>query len=396
MMTFEYRGLDAAGQNCRGLLEAADVKQARSELLRRGVLAEKIVPVSGHGNARRYCNTAARALLYRELALLLQAGLPLVEALEVMLRAPDLQRERPAIAEVRDRVKGGEALAQAASAWRAEAGECALLAAGERAAALADVLERLARLLDDQRHWRESALTALLYPAVVAGLAALITVGLLGVALPRFGRLMAEARIELPALTRAMLRAGDAVMVAAPLLVLAVGLAYWLWRRRLRADPAAARRWEGRLLAWPIIGTSRSCMAALRFTRTLQMLLSGGVPLVEALPLAGESTGNRWLAEQVRAAAEDLRHGASLAAVLERIPPLGSLLGGWIGVGESGGILERVLENAGERLQRRWERITARRLALLEPALILAVGVVVLLTALAVLLPIMRLNQLIQ
>ncbi len=394
MMTFEYRGLDTAGRNCRGLLEAADVKRARAELLRRGVLAEKIDPVSGSGNIRRPFNPEARALLYRELALLLQAGLPLVEALEVMLRAPDLQRERPAIAEVRDRVKGGEALAQAASAWRAAAGEYALLAAGERAAALADVLERLAGLLEDQRHWRESALTALLYPAVVAGLAALIAVGLLGVALPRFGRLMAEARIELPALTRAMLRVGDAVMVAAPLLVLAVGLAYWLWRRRLRADPAAACRWEGRLLAWPIIGASRSCLAALRFTRTLQMLLSGGVPLVEALPLAGESTGNRWLAEQVRAAAEDLRHGASLAVVLERIPPLGSLLGGWIGVGESGGILERVLGNAGERLQRRWERITARRLALLEPALILAVGLVVLLTALAVLLPIVRLNQL--
>ncbi len=392
MMTFEYRGLDAAGKVCRGLLEAAEVKQARAELLRRGIMAEKIAAVSGA--AGRPFNAAARALLYRELALLLQSGLPLVEALEVMLHAPDLQRERAAIAEVRDRVKGGESLAQAASAWRADAGEGAVLAAGERAAALADVLERLAGLLEDQRHWRERALTALLYPAVVAGLAALITVGLLGVALPRFGRLMAEARIELPAFTRAMLRAGDAVMLAAPLLALAGGLAYWLWRRRLRADAAAACRWEGRLLAMPFIGPSRACLAALRFTRTLEMLLAGGIPLVEALPLAGNSTGNRWLAEQVRLAAEDLRHGASLAAVLERIPPLGALLGGWIGVGESGGMLERVLRHAGERLQRRWERITARRLALLEPALILAVGVVVLLTALAVLLPIMRLNQL--
>lgn len=337
---------------------------------------------------------AARALLYRELALLLQSGLPLVEALEVMLHAPDLQRERPAIAEARDRVKGGESLAQAVSAWRADAGECAVLAAGERAAAMPDVLERLAGLLEDQRHWRERALTALLYPAVVAGLALLITIGLLGVALPRFGRLMAEAHIDLPPLTRVMLQVGDIIILTAPFVVLITVLAYWWWRRRLQSDEAAACRWEGRLLTMPFIGVSRSCLAALRFTRTLEMLLVGGVPLVEALPLAGEASGNRWLAAQVRIAAEDLRQGAGLAGVLARIPPLGSLLGGWIGVGESSGMLERVLHHAGERLQRRWERIIARRLALLEPALILAVGVVVLLTALAVILPIMRMNQL--
>lgn len=394
MMTFEYRGLDADGRSNRGLLEAADLKQARAELLRRGIMTEKIAPVAGAERARRRLDGAARALLYREMALLLEAGLPLVEALEVMLRAPDLLSARAALAEVRDRVRGGESLAQAAAVWRADTGECAVLAAGERAAALAVVLERLAGFLDEQRNLRERALTALLYPAVVAGLALLISIGLLGVALPRFGRLMADARIELPALTRAMLRVGDAVMIALPLVALAAGLACYFWRRRLRTDPAAACRWDGLLLTLPVIGASQCALAALRFTRTLEMLLAGGVALVEALPLAGEATGNRWLAAQVQEAAAAVRHGASLAAVLERIPPLGILLGGWIGVGESGGILERVLHNAGDRLQRRWERITARRLALLEPGLILIVGLVVLLVALAVLLPIVRLNQL--
>ncbi|NQT92115.1 MAG: type II secretion system F family protein [Lentisphaerae bacterium] len=142
-----------------------------------------------------------------------------------------------------------------------------------------------------------------------------------------------------------------------------------------------------------MIGGGYGILVGLRFSRTLSILLQGGVSAVEALALAGEATGSCWMSEIAASEAESVRHGSSLSEAVARIPPLADTLPGWIQVGEASGNLARLLESAGERYQVRWDRYISRSLSFLEPVLILAIGSFVLLITLAVLLPVLSLTQ---
>jgi general secretion pathway protein F len=142
-----------------------------------------------------------------------------------------------------------------------------------------------------------------------------------------------------------------------------------------------------------VTGTGYRILVNLRFAQTMSLLLRGGVQLVDGLELAGESTGSLWLGRLLREEAEQVRHGRSLSAALKNVPYLNASLPGWISAGEAGGSLEAMLDQAARRFQQRWAQYVRRNLSLLEPLLVLAVGVFVFLVALAVLLPILSLNQ---
>ncbi|MDP2990072.1 MAG: type II secretion system F family protein [Kiritimatiellota bacterium] len=402
MQTFEYTGFDGAGRAQKGLVEALDIKRAREKLAGDGLLAENIVPAGESKSARFLFQSSAfavdeRTMFYRELTALLRAGLPLVAALDVLVQSPDMGATRPILAALRDKIKEGASLAAALShaspACRISSYEKAVIAAGERAASLGTVLERLADFMDEQARLRDRFVTALIYPAIIFFVAIAIAIGLLGFGIPRIGNLlMEESHIALPLLTRGMIRFGSLFMHAGlPALALAlVGAVFW-WRT-LASDPEKARNFNRRLFGVPVIGPGYAILVSLRFARTLALLINGGVALIDGLPLAGEATGSRWVATQVAAEADAVRHGRSLADMLRRIPPFGSLFG-WVQVGEASGELARMLDSAADRLQQQWNRFLTRRMNMLEPALILIIGVFVLLVVLAVLLPILTLNQ---
>lgn len=402
MQTFEYKGFDRTGKVRKGLVEALDIKRAREKLAGDGLLAENLVPAGESKSSRFLFRSSAfavdeRTMFYRELTALLLAGLPLVTALDVLVQSPDMGATRPILAALRDKIKEGAslaaALADASPAGRISSYEKAVIAAGERAASLGTVLERLADFMDEQARLRDRFVTALIYPAIIFFVAIAIAIGLLGFGIPRIGNLlMEENHIALPLLTRCMIRFGSLFMHAGlPALALAlVGIVFW-WRT-LALDPGKARDFNRRLFGVPVIGPGYAILVSLRFARTLALLLNGGVSLIDGLPLAGEATGSRWVAAQVAAEADAVRHGRSLADMLRRIPPFGSLFG-WVQVGEASGVLARMLDSAADRLQQQWDRFLTRRMNMLEPVLILIIGVFVLLVVLAVLLPILTLNQ---
>lgn len=400
MITFEYRGYDASGRMQKGLIEALDLKQAREKLAAAGVLAETLAPAGSRSERRLFrrprFSLERRIEFYQELAALLRAGFPLVPALEILIQSPDMGALRPVVANVRDKIREGSSLAEALARPPAEIAppEKALVAAGERAAALDQVLERLAGFMEEQARLREKILTALIYPAILLVVAVAIAVGLLGFAMPRFGQLfMEQTRIQIPLLTRAMMQAGHlAVWWGIPALAMAGAALAVAWRRA-RRDDARLRAVNRRCFSLPVIGRGYTLLVSLRFARTLALLLRGGVALIDGLILAGEATGSCWVSALVAREADAVRHGASLAEALRRIPPFAATLAGWAQVGESGGSLERMLENAGARLQQHGERYLARRLAFLEPALILLIGGFILLVVLAILLPIVALNR---
>lgn len=400
MQTFEYRGFDGTGQARKGLVEALDIKRAREKLAGDGLLAENIVPAGESKRARFLFRSSAfaveeRTMFYRELVALLHAGLPLVAALDVLIQSPDMGAMRPILAALRDKIKEGASLAAAlSSASRTVSSyEKAVIAAGERAASLGTVLERLAIFMEEQARLRDRFVTALIYPAIIFVVAIAIAIGLLGFGIPHIANLLMEdSHFTLPLLTRGMIRFGSLFMhVGLPALALAlVGAVFW-WRTMAR-DPEKARDFNRRLFGVPVIGSGYTILVSLRFARTLALLLNGGLTLIDGLPLAGEATGSRWVADRVTAEADAVRHGRSLTDMLRRIPPFGSL-SGWVQVGEASGALARMLDSAADRLQQQWDRFLTRRMNMLEPVLILIIGVFVLLVVLAVLLPILTLNQ---
>lgn len=401
MKTFEYTGYDAAGKTLQGLIEALDLKQAREKMAAAGIFAEMVRPAEFSPAAksfagRRSFSASQRAFFYRELAALLRAGLPLAGALEFSLRSPDLPAAATIIAGIRDKIREGSSLADALAAGPAGAhpAEIAFITAGEQSGELDQALKNLAFFLEEEAKLRERIITALIYPAIIVAVALAIAIGLLGFTVPRLARVMAdEMQMVLPLITRIMLGLGKACLQFGPLLLAAlVALALIGWRLIARR-PEYGAELERKLFGLPLIGPLLATMTALRFARTLALLLRGGVPLVESLRLAGRATGSGSIRSQSAQAAEAIRNGASLSAAVGRIFPLGPMLAGLIQIGENSGTLEEVLQGAAERLQNKWEQQVARIMAWIEPALILAVGLFVLLVVVSILLPILTLHR---
>ena len=272
--------------------------------------------------------------------------------------------------------------------------ETSILSVGERSGSSATVLDRLADFLEQEQNIRERIRTAMMYPLVVLGLAIVVAGVMLGVMLPNFRELLNEiGHKELPGLTRAVLAVGGFLTRWGWLLFLGLGLSIWTLFRRIRSNEAwkvAANRCLFRL---PVIGQAMMSLVNLRFARSLALLTRGGVPITEGLNLAAEATGSPWIVQEMTREVVAVREGGTVGDAVSRIPPLAGSLPGWIRAGEASGDMVNLLENASERFERNWEKTVTRSLNLLEPVMILLVGVFVLIMALAILLPILSLNS---
>ena len=399
MTTFAYKGYDASGRPQSGLIEAADPKDARKRLAARGILPE-ILQAAGGSAARRGAPKSAfvadvRTMFYRELAALLGSGVALVPALDVILQAPELDQARTLLAAVRDAVREGQSLRAALAAASAQVTpfEQAVVEVGERTGGMAEALARLATFLEEQENLREKLATALLYPAVVVSLAVVIGGLVLAFMLPLVGRMFAEAHLELPWLTRALLAGGRAAGLALLLLAVAGVAGAAALRNRLRTDAALRLRVDRRIFALPLVGAGWRNLTSLRFVRVLGLLLERGVGLIESVPLAGRASGSAWLADCARRETEAMGQGKPLVEVIRGIRPLHPSLAAWVQAGEAGGNLIGLLDNAAQRFQQRWERLASRGMLVLEIGLTVAVGLFVALIALAVLLPVLQMNK---
>jgi general secretion pathway protein F len=391
LKTFVYRGFDAHGRPVRGLVEASGLKDAREKLAAGGVLAEHLAAT---GREVRL-SLAERAGVYRELAELLRAGMPPAAALDFAIESPELRRARLCLASVRDRVREGAALADAwaAATPSAEGFERAILAAAERVSALAPMLARLADALDERQRLRQRVRSAMIYPAIVVCVGLCVAFVMLGVLLPRTRAILGGDQAALPAVTRVMMVFGDWALRWGGAAALAAAAGGLVLRRAVRAGGAARLAWDRLQPRLPVVGRGVLLLARERFCRALGLLLEGGVPVVDALSVAGDATGNVWIAARIETAAEAVRHGERLSEVVAAVPALGPALAGWIRIGEAGGGLPGLLDAAADRLAAQWERRVGLCLSLLEPALILAIGAFVMLVTLAVLLPIFGLSR---
>ncbi len=395
MRTFAYQGFDAVGKTCKGMIEASDRKEAREKLSARGILAESVSPASdADPSSSRRISRDDRATLYRELGSLLKAGMTVTDGLDMLMQAPGRNAASRVMASARDRVREGAPVADALKDGGLPIGEYeqAVLTSGERAGDLPGVLENLADYLDTESQVRQRITSALLYPCLIIGLALVIAAAVLGFLVPRISRLLVDSGMELPVLTRILLVSGR--LFVPVLLVMLAGsvLATWWLRRVWREKEITRERVEQVVMGSPLAGRPVRLIACVRFAGTMAMLLRSGMPLVEAMGLAGASSGFRRLERRCREEAEKIRHGKSFSDAVQSIPLLAEELQGWVRAGEAGGDLPGMLAQAAERGRRQWMVMVDRRTKLIEPALLLMVGLFVLLVALGILLPILSLN----
>lgn len=401
MPSFRYEATDALGKIVHGTVDADSERGARNQLRGRGLLPLSTSPAAraeGLGAAlRTRLSDADLAWLTRQLASLLAARLPLDAALGATLEQAEKKHIAATLEGVRDDVRAGHRLSTALASRPRDFPEIyrALIGAGEESGDLAQVMEKLADYIEERNTLRSKVMTAFIYPAVVACVSVIIVVFLLGYVVPQVVSAFNHAKQQLPLLTRIMLALSDYVREWGLATGAVIALAIVLWRYSLRV-PAARRAWHARVLRLPLAGRFVLGVNAARFASTLAILCGSGVALLTALEAARRTLGNDVLRGAVDEAAARVREGASLSASLAAQKAFPSLLIHLIASGEKTGQLPELLDRGAQNLSRDLERRAMAMTALLEPALILLMGGFVLLIVLAVMMPILEMNQLIR
>lgn len=403
MPAFSYQALKADGKNDRGVLQADTARSARQALRERGLTPMHVDEVGAQGEGaprlgrgRPALNGARRALLLRELATLLGAGLPIDEALGTMAERGSDGRTRALVLGLRARVMEGASLAAAMAEHGRSFPELyrASVAAGERSGKLAGVLGLLADEAESRDAMRQGVWAALAYPLLLAIVAVLVVSGLLIYVVPQIAEVFVRMHHQLPWATRALLATSDFLRHYGIWVLLALIVLGGVLRLALRGPAWRARR-DAWLLALPGLGRLLRIAGTARATRTLALLTASAVPLLESLKIAARVVPNLAMRRSLEQAAAKVREGASLAAALgdsEQFPPVALRL---IAAGERAGSLDEMLLEASHYCTRQLERVLGLFNAVLAPVLILIVGAMVLFIVLAIMLPIFNLNQLV-
>lgn len=408
MPAYTFEALDADGQTHKGLIDADTARAARSQLRARALVPLAVEPASvavsdGGGKGLnvtlwggRVFNTTALGVWTRQLSGLVAAGMPLERALTALTDEAENDKVRNLVATLRGEVNAGSAFARALSQFPREfpASYCAVVAAGEQSGQLGTVLERLADDLEAREALRNKLLAAALYPAIVTLVAIAIVVFLVSYVVPQVAGVFEGSKRALPFLTVVMLALSGFVRQWGwlVLLLLVAGFSgLWFARRR----EAVRLRMDTAVLGLPVIGRLSRGFNAARFAGTLAMLAGSGVPILRALQAAAETLNNRALREDALDALVRVREGAPLASALaakKRFPPLLSM---FARLGEQTGQLPPMLQRAADQLAAEVQRRAMSLATVLEPLLIVGMGLVVMLIVLAVLLPIIQLNTLV-
>jgi general secretion pathway protein F len=406
MPAYSYQALDANGKSRSGVLEADTAKSARGLLRTQGLVPLQVQTLSAEGVrsepsagiwGKRAFTTNQRAVWTRQLAGLVSAGLPLERALSSLADEAETPAQRDVVATIRAEVNGGKALGVALAQHPREFSDIfiAVVSAGEQSGQLGLVLERLADDLEEQQNLSSKLLGAALYPAIVSIVALVIVLFLLAYVVPQIANVFAGSKQALPLLTRIMLTLSDAVRTYGWLVLIAI-ISGAIFTRYAWTKPAFRSKADALWLRLPVLGRMSRGYNAARFASTLAMLAAAGVPILKALQAAAETLSNHAMRDDALEALTLVREGAPLASALARNQRFPALLSMFARLGEQTGKLPHMLDRAAVQLRTEVQRRALQLATLLEPLLIVAMGLVVMLIVLAVLMPIIQLNQLVR
>jgi general secretion pathway protein F len=411
MADFSYKAANASGRVVQGQIEAKSREDALRRLVYQGLTPVAIFD-SAVGEAPAKANgKPAGGLHFRlgpdsvkradvmaftsELAVMMRAGLPLDNALRILLGMEQRPSVEKLLSEILAAVKGGVPLSRALAGYPGLFGSfyVNMVRSGEASGKLGAVLTRLVEHLERMRELRDSVTSALIYPAILMVIAVFSVVGILVFVVPQFESLFHDAKQALPIATSVML-AASRFTISNGLYLLAglvlTGALAWRWMRT-----SSGQRWRQSLLSrMPLLGAIRHEYNIARFARTFGTLLSNGVPILTALEIAAETVDDELMRESIKTAAPKVKSGSRLADALQatgRFKPLGINL---VRVGEETGSLDKMVLEMASILDRKIEIAIKRGLTLLEPVLILILGVFVAGMIVSLLLGILAMNDL--
>jgi len=400
---FAYKALDQSGRNVEGLKESDSPRSLRTVLRRDGLFLTEVTgekqprAASPEVNVRRWVGGRVKAddvaVATRQLAVLVNAGIPLVEALTALVEQVEHERLKRVLSAVKQRVNEGSSLAEALGQHPKAFSSLYvnMIRAGESSGALDVVLFRLADFTESQARLKAKVLGTLTYPAAMMVIGAVIMGILFTVVIPKITKVFEDTKVVLPWTTRFLI--GFSTFVhdwwwALGLLVVAAGYAFLRWRR----TPGGRARWDVWVLDAPIFGPLVRQVAVARFSRTLATLLKSGVPLLTAMDIVRNIVGNTRLAAVIEEARESIKEGESIAAPLKRSGEFPPLVYHMIAIGEKSGELEEMLGNVANAYDSQVETKIAALTSLLEPVMIVVMGVAVAFIVFSILMPILQIN----
>jgi general secretion pathway protein F len=400
MPTFRYSAFNAAGGEVSGTVDAASLNEARIQLKQKGLFARDIaqaVEAGRKGVFRSRVSVPELSLATRRLATLLGSAVPVYEAVATLWEQEAPGELKRVLGRVRDRLAEGQSLAQSLAAEPAVFSESyvGMVSAGEASGALEVVLERLAEFQEGQEAVRSRVTTAMIYPAVMVFVGVAVMLILLGVVVPKIINVFEQSKATLPLITIILIKLSTGVRKGWWLLLL-IGAGIVGGYQRLAKNEVFLKKRDRLLLKLPVMGQLWQRLVLSRFAKVLGLLLASGVPIIKAIDITSEAVVNREYRRHLDRVKEALIQGGSLSASLRESPLFPPLLTHMISVGEKSGELDRMLVKAGDAFETEFNATVTRSMALLEPLLIVAMGIAIGFVVFAVLLPIMQLNQLVK
>ena len=406
MPAFRYEAVDSLGATRKGVVNADSARAARSDLRTQGLVPIAVDAIASQldasGETRRRgfgdrLSTVELSLFTRQLASLLEASLPLEQAFTALLEQAERSYVRDLIASIRSEIMAGASLSDALAQHPRDFADIyrALVASGEQIGQLSRVLSRLADYIERRNSLVQKVRLAFTYPAIVTVVAFAIVIFLLTYVVPQIVSVFANTKQKLPLLTVIMLGISDFVRSYGLIVAAVVVALFYLWRTALK-NPDVKLRWHRWLLTAPMYGKFELSLNTARFASTLAITTGSGVPILRALQTSRDTLSNVAMRAQVEEAAGSVREGVGLARALSAHKHFPPMLIHMIRAGEVTGELPAMLDRAANAQEQDLERRALTIAGLLEPALILAMGVVVLLIVLAVLMPIIEINQLVR
>jgi general secretion pathway protein F len=412
MAAFEYIALDERGKQKKGVLEADSVRQIRqmlrdqglvpldvdasSERQRKSATGGSMLDALASLNFGRRLGNLDRVLFTRQLSTLIGAGLPIEEALQAIAQQAEKQHVASLVMGIRSRLLEGHSLASSLGDYPGSFDDMyrSTVAAGEQSGHLDKVLENLADYSERQFEARRDVDMAMLYPAVLTLLAFAIVGALMIYVVPDMVNVLENMGQELPLSTRFLISASEISRDYWWLMALIVA-AVVMGVRWLLSQPNIRLKWDQQKLSLPLVSRITRSSNAARYANTLSILTSSGVPLVEAMNIAAEVVTNQWLKRRLADATQRVSEGSSLRVALESVGYFPPMLLHMVASGESSGALDSMLDKVAIYQQAEVERIVTTLVRLFEPLMLLVMGGLVMFIVMAILLPILNMNQLV-
>jgi type IV pilus assembly protein PilC len=381
MTTYAWVGRTRTGQIVKGE-RAADSTDALADALKREqILVTKVGPAAAKKEAIasfRRVSDRSLAVFTRQFSVMIDAGLPLVQCLELLSKEEPDKRLANAIDKVRGDVEGGSSLAEAMGkqSYAFDALYTHMVAAGEAGGILDTILKRLSAYIEKQAKLKSQVRSAMIYPIAVLSIAFIVVIIILWKVIPTFTTLFEGLGAKLPLATRAVIWASKKTIIALPFMVAGAVLGAYLFRRYYQTE-AGRMRVDNFLLKMPLVGKIFRKVAVARFCRTLATLLSSGVPILDGLDITAKTAGNAVVESAIKQVRGRIERGETIAAPLRATGVFPPMVAQMIGAGESTGALDTMLGKIADFFEEEVDVAVAGLLTVLEPALICVLGVIV-------------------